>query len=99
MQFGKSRDAVLKLASQVGAKNILLIQLPTKAELSSGRDSTGRKGWEFLRREGFALVDGFEQCGLEMADFHVRDGHPNAGGYAKIKQCVERSVREVFHPL
>jgi hypothetical protein len=98
MQFGRSKNAILNMATKLGSQNLLFIQLPQKDELDSGPDSMARRGRDFIRRNGFVFVDGFEKCGLQMTDFHLHDGHPNASGYRKVEECVYRSVMQVFHP-
>jgi hypothetical protein len=98
MQFRKSKDAIEEMSAKLGHENLLFIQLPQKDEMVSGPDFMGQKGRDFIRRNGFSFVDGFEKCGLKITDFHVHDGHPNESGYSKIAECVDRSVREVFPP-
>jgi hypothetical protein len=99
MNFEKSKNAILSMATAVGSNNLMFIHLPQKDELNSGIVSEGRRGRDFIRRHGFVLVDGFEKCGLKVTDYHLHDGHPNSSGYSKIAECVDRSVREVFHPF
>jgi hypothetical protein len=99
MNFEKSKNAILSMATALGSNNLLFIHLPQKDELNSGIISEGRRGRDFIHRNGFVLVDGFEKCGLNATDYHLRDGHPNSSGYDKIAECVDRSVREVFHPF
>jgi hypothetical protein len=95
-QFERSKAAVLKLASAVGSQNIMFIQLPEKPELSSELANFGERGKRFIIDNGFTYLDGFQKCGLTIADFHVHDGHPNGAGYRKIGDCVEGSVKAVF---
>lgn len=95
-QFEKSKTAIQNLVSSVGRKNILFIHLPEKHELSVGPDTLGKRGEEFIRQNKYQFVDGFKKCHLTTADFHPHDGHPNAAGYQKILNCVERSVRDSF---
>lgn len=96
-KFEKSKIAIRQLADSVGTANILFIQLPQKSELFYEPDSFSRLGREYIHQNKFKFVDGFENCNLTIADFHIHDGHPNASGYIKIIDCVERSVKEAFH--
>ena len=98
-QFEESKKALLNIVKKIGPQNLLFIQLPQKNELDSGPGFMGGKGREFIRRQGFSFVDGFEKCGLKMTDFHLHDGHPNVKGYMKVAECVNGSVREAFRPL
>jgi len=96
-QFEKSKLAIKSLADAVGKENVLLIQLPQKDELLSGmKNRLTEQGLKFIKDSGFRFVDGFGKCRLTIADFHIHDGHPNAGGYAKIVDCVDQSVRNSF---
>jgi hypothetical protein len=99
MRFKGSAEAVLNMARSVGAENLLFVHLPQKEELTSGLNFMGRKGREFIREHGLTLVDGLKECGLEIADFHLRDGHPNARGYSKVEECVDRALKRTFGPL
>lgn len=91
-RFKASEDSLLALAARLGRRNLLLIHLPEKHELNGGPDSSGRRGREFIRRNGLPFADGFKECGLKMTDYHQRDGHPNSVGYDKIRRCIERLV-------
>jgi hypothetical protein len=99
VNFEQSESAILAIANELGAHNLLFIHLPQKDELNSGMASEGRRGRDFIRTNGFAFVDGFKQCGLKMTDFHLHDGHPNASGYEKISKCIDHSVRQEIPPL
>src|SRR5262249_35934525 len=91
-----SRQALLALAADIGRDNMVLLHLPQKEEVESGPNALGLKGREVVRQAGLKLVDGFAMCGITPADFHVRDGHPNADGYRKIGLCVERVIAETW---
>ena len=98
-QFERSKTAIQKMAGAVGAKNILFIHLPGRGELASRLDYFSKRGRDFIRQSGFSFVDGFKECQLTISDYHTHDGHPNAAGYHKIENCIERSVKESFPPV
>ena len=96
-QFAKSTLAIESLADAVGKENMLLIQLPQKDELLTGvKNRLAKRGLEFIKDNNYRFVDGLQKCHLTLADFHLRDGHPNSVGYGKILDCVNRSVRDAF---
>jgi hypothetical protein len=98
-QFSISKGVATEIANGVGWDNVLFIYLPQKTELDTGPQSYGRKANAFIRRSGFAFVDGRAACGLSIGDYYIRDGHPNATGYAKIARCVQRAIEGAFRPL
>ena len=96
VNFAASRQALLDLAADIGRDNLVLLHLPQKEEVEAGSNALGLKGREVVRQAGLKLVDGFATCGITPADFHARDGHPNADGYRKIGMCVERVIAETW---
>ncbi|WP_026606851.1 SGNH/GDSL hydrolase family protein [Methylocapsa acidiphila] len=95
-QFEKSAETIAALVAKLGRDNVLLVQLPQREELEGGPEALGKRAVEFITRNGFQFVNGFEACGLDPSDYHI-EGHPNANGYGKIAKCVDRAVKEAFH--
>jgi hypothetical protein len=96
VNFAASRQALLGLVADIGRDNLVLLHLPQKEEVEVGPNALGLKGREVVRQAGLKLVDGFASCGVTPADFHARDGHPNADGYRKIGLCVERVIANAW---
>jgi hypothetical protein len=96
LNFAASRQALLDLAAKIGRDNLVLLHLPQKEEVEGGPNALSLKGREVMRQAGMKPVDGFASCGMTPADFHVRDGHPNADGYRKIGLCVERVIADAW---
>ena len=96
VNFAASRQALLDLAAEIGRDNLVLLHLPHREEVDAGPNALSLKGREVIRQAGLKLVDGFAMCGIRPADYHVRDGHPNADGYRKIGLCVERVIAETW---
>jgi hypothetical protein len=98
-QLEISKQIATNIVTRLGRDNVLFIYLPQRYELDAGPNWYGKKANEFIRKNGFAFVDGRAECGLTAGDYYDHDGHPNAGGYAKIAACVKRAVEGAFHPL
>jgi hypothetical protein len=96
VNFAASKQALLGLAADIGRNNLVLLHLPQKEEVEAGPNALGLKGREVVRQAGLKLVDGFAWCGMTPADFHLRDGHPNADGHGKIGLCVERVIADAW---
>lgn len=66
---------------------LAVLQLPEKADVLN-------ESFESLRGEieaaGATYHDGASLCGLTATDFLPNDSHPNASGYAKVRDCVQR---------
>lgn len=98
-QLDSSKRVAANIVAKLGRDNVLFIYLPQRYELAAGPNWYGKKANEFIRRSGFAFVDGRAQCGLTAQDYYEHDGHPNTGGYAKIAACVKRAVERTFDSL
>ncbi len=96
MQIEKSKRIILDMVKRLGRDNVMLIELPGREEIVNGRAS--RVPIDFIKQNGLLYVDGFEACGLAVSDYLVHDSHPNDIGYGKVAKCVDRAVKEAYHP-
>jgi lysophospholipase L1-like esterase len=91
----KKSDQVIKSLINKYQKNVLFIHLPQKDETKYNRiNPYGELARSTIADQGGNLVDGFKACGLTNADYYPNDGHPNQQGYAKIEECIRKSIND-----
>jgi len=95
-QVARNKAAAADLVKAFGRNNTLFIHLPQKDELLTGISPLGVRVQEYLHGEDYRLVDGFQQCNLMIADFHLNDGHPTAVGYDKVRICIETAIKTML---
>jgi hypothetical protein len=90
--------AISNIVRKYGSENVLFVHLPEKLELDKGPNWIGSMARKEIAKAHGRLFDGFRECGLNVDDYYVIDGHPNKRGYDKIANCVLKAVAEVTHP-
>jgi hypothetical protein len=83
-----SDSAIQRIVSKYGSENVLFVHLPEKSELGKGPNWIGAMARGAIAKAHGRLFDGIRECGLQLDDYHVIDGHPNARGYDKIANCI-----------
>lgn len=92
------RASRVRFFTDLYGKSVVFVHVPTREELRDGIEPAGIAAREAIRESRATLFDGFTRCGLTIDDFHVRDDHPNATGYAKIAACVREAAAELPPP-
>lgn len=97
VRFRNPNSAAIEYLSGKYGENIVFIHIPQKDELESGNtpNHLGRLAREKINSTGVKLIDGFNICGLESADYFINDPHPNSMGYKKIAKCVDKTIKEL----
>ena len=82
-------DALQRLRAKY--PKLKLMMVPQRDEVGvygvENRDTARVK--RFLSEEHF----GYKTCPLKLSDFMPIDGHPNAGGYQKLRECLNRELQ------
>jgi hypothetical protein len=94
----RARATIADFINEYGRDNVVFMHLPQKDEMD-GPSTPGMEERRAIREAGGQLYDGFKLCNLTAADYHIRDPHPNAQGYAKIANCVSQVVRQIATPV
>jgi hypothetical protein len=87
-----SKDAIASIVETYGRENVMFVHLPEKSELDKGPNWIGKIARRTIAEAQGKLFDGFEECHLNVDDYHVIDGHPNKQGYDKVASCVMKAV-------
>jgi hypothetical protein len=93
----RAHATIADFIKQYGRGNVVFMHLPQKDE-ANGPNAAGMEERRAIQDAGGRLYDGFKLCHLAPADYHIRDPHPNAKGYAKIADCVSQVVRGITTP-
>ena len=88
--------AQIRYFSDRYGKNVVFVHLPDRSELLQGPEEPGVAVRKAVREAGAKFFDGFERCGLAIADYYVNDSHPNRIGYRKIANCVRAAAGEIM---
>jgi hypothetical protein len=90
----RARTTIADFINEHGRDNVVFMHLPQKDEMA-GPNASGTEERRAIQEAGGKLYDGFKLCNLTAADYHIRDPHPNAQGYAKIASCVNQVIRQI----
>lgn len=87
--FDQSINTFDQIVSDYGNKNITMIHIPYREEVSSkSYDEYGKRVRNFILSRHVSYIDGLALCGFTKDDFNNSDPHPNKTGYAKLMNCL-----------
>ena len=89
--FGQNQAAFDQMVALYGSKNLTVLHLPLKSEVSRGAyNEWGQRAQAWVLSRRVAYLDGLTLCGLTPQDYYGQDNHPRASGYAKILACLRK---------
>jgi hypothetical protein len=92
--YAKTTQLAAEVLERLGPSQVAFVLIAMRDEADQNQYNAATQAL-FKELEGIK-AEHVQRCMLDSDDFHKIDGHPNAGGYAKIRACAAAALQVLF---